>query len=123
MCDCLARSRDARSDVRANDIAFSPSFSNRSLCRACFVTMPIYIVNAQVGSKGLEIKVDNPESYNFRPKEMLREICTTISQFSTQPGFHKVRPEPSPPASFWLSLDSFSPPTLDLPRVHSMTLL
>lgn len=44
----------------------------------------------QIGSKGLEIKVDNPESYNFRPKEMLREICTTISQFSTQPGFHKV---------------------------------
>ncbi|CAN0581754.1 unnamed protein product, partial [Ectocarpus sp. 12 AP-2014] len=43
----------------------------------------------QIGSKGLEIKVDNPESYNFRPKEMLREICTTISQFSTQPGFHK----------------------------------
>lgn len=45
----------------------------------------------QIGSKGLEIKVDNPESYNFRPREMLREICTTISQFSTQPGFHKVR--------------------------------
>lgn len=45
----------------------------------------------QIGSKGLEIKVDNPESYNFRPKDMLREICTTISQFSTQPGFHKVR--------------------------------
>lgn len=35
--------------------------------------------------------MDNPDSYNFRPKEMLREICTTISQFSTQPGFHKVR--------------------------------
>lgn len=45
----------------------------------------------QIGSKGLEIKVDNPESYNFRPKDMLREICATISQFSTQPGFHEVR--------------------------------
>lgn len=43
---------------------------------------------AQIGSKGLEIKVDNPESYNFRPKDMLRDICTTISQFSPQQGFH-----------------------------------
>lgn len=44
----------------------------------------------QIGSKGLEIKVDNPESYNFRPKDMLRDICTTISQFSTQEGFHQA---------------------------------
>lgn len=34
--------------------------------------------------------MDNPESYNFRPKDMLREICTTISQFSTQAGFQKA---------------------------------
>eukprot|EP00904_Undaria_pinnatifida_P013657 jgi/Undpi1/9421/HiC_scaffold_27.g11878.m1 len=51
--------------------------------------MLLCVLKQLVGSKGLEIKVDNPESYNFRPKEMLREICTTISQFSTQPGFHK----------------------------------
>ena len=44
----------------------------------------------QIGSKGLEIKVDNPESYNFRPKEMLREICATMSQFANEPSFHKV---------------------------------
>ncbi|CBN78076.1 conserved unknown protein [Ectocarpus siliculosus] len=51
--------------------------------------MLLCVLKQLIGSKGLEIKVDNPESYNFRPKEMLREICTTISQFSTQPGFHK----------------------------------
>eukprot|EP00903_Cladosiphon_okamuranus_P021833 g20076.t1 len=51
--------------------------------------MLLCVLKQLIGSKGLEIKVDNPESYNFRPKEMLREICTTISQFSTQPGFHE----------------------------------
>lgn len=44
----------------------------------------------QIGSKGLEIKVDNPEAYNFRPKDMLRDICTTISQFCSQKAFHKA---------------------------------
>ena len=27
-----------------------------------------------VGVKGVEIKVDNPENYNFRPREMLHEV-------------------------------------------------
>lgn len=61
------------------------------LSRDAYVSFDATAPPPQIGSKGLEIKVDNPESYNFRPKEMLREICTTISQFSTQPGFHKVR--------------------------------
>ncbi|CAM9168726.1 unnamed protein product, partial [Sphacelaria rigidula] len=50
--------------------------------------MLLCVLKQLIGSKGLEIKVDNPESYNFRPKDMLRDICTTISQFSTQQGFH-----------------------------------
>ncbi|CAN0080528.1 unnamed protein product [Ascophyllum nodosum] len=51
--------------------------------------MLLCVLKQLIGSKGLEIKVDNPESYNFRPKEMLREICATISQFANEPGFHK----------------------------------
>jgi len=30
----------------------------------------------------LELKVDNPESYNFRPKEMLRDLCLIFASFS-----------------------------------------
>ena len=77
----------------------------RSAVRDHAVALPRW--RFQVGSKGLEIKVDNPESYNFRPKEMLKEICTTISQFSTQPGFHKVRPESALPPPVALLLAAF----------------
>ncbi|CAM9661247.1 unnamed protein product [Discosporangium mesarthrocarpum] len=50
--------------------------------------MLLSIINQLVGTKGLEIKVDNPESYNFRPKEMLREVCLTLSYFALHEKFH-----------------------------------
>ncbi|CAM9543631.1 unnamed protein product [Chrysoparadoxa australica] len=40
-----------------------------------------------VGKKGLEIKVDNPEKYNFRPKELLKEVATTVSHFASHKEF------------------------------------
>lgn len=40
-----------------------------------------------VGSRGIELKVDNPESYNFRPKEMLRDICSIFATFSSAEEF------------------------------------
>ena len=41
-----------------------------------------------VGVKGVEIKVDNPESYNFRPREMLLEISATLVHFARHAKFH-----------------------------------
>lgn len=32
-------------------------------------------------------KVDNPEEYNFRPKEMLRDLCAIFALFSSAPEF------------------------------------
>jgi len=46
------------------------------------VSMLLHVMTKLVGAKGLELKVDNPESYNFRPKEMLRDLCLIFASFS-----------------------------------------
>jgi len=51
------------------------------------VNLLMNVLTKLVGSRGLEIKVDNPESYNFRPKEMLRDICSIFSTFSAAEEF------------------------------------
>jgi ubiquitin conjugation factor E4 B len=51
------------------------------------VGMLLHVLTKLVGSRGLELKVDNPEQYEFRPKEMLRDLCAIFSLFATQPGF------------------------------------
>jgi ubiquitin conjugation factor E4 B len=33
-------------------------------------------------SRGLDLKVDNPEVNNFRPKEMLQDLCVVFSSFA-----------------------------------------
>mmetsp|Transcript_7777 Transcript_7777/g.10623 ORF Transcript_7777/g.10623 Transcript_7777/m.10623 type:complete len:1170 (-) Transcript_7777:196-3705(-) len=47
------------------------------------VNMLLHVLTKLVGSKGLELKVDNPENYNFRPKEMLRDLCAIFASFSS----------------------------------------
>jgi len=47
------------------------------------VNMLLHVLTKLVGAKGLELKVDNPENYNFRPKEMLRDLCSIFASFST----------------------------------------
>lgn len=51
------------------------------------VNMLMHVLTKLIGSKGLELKVDNPESYNFRPKEMLRDVCQIFSTFSSSKEF------------------------------------
>ena len=50
-------------------------------------SMLISVLVHLVGKKGLEIKVDNPEDFQFRPRDMLREICETITHFSDVQAF------------------------------------
>lgn len=51
------------------------------------VNMLFHVLLKLVGSKGLELKVDNPESYNFRPKDMLRDLCAIFANFSSADEF------------------------------------
>ncbi|CAE7456350.1 PUB1, partial [Symbiodinium microadriaticum] len=47
-----------------------------------FTSMVLNVLSKIVGQRGLEIKVDNMESYNFNPRIILQEICVTMSHFS-----------------------------------------
>ena len=46
-----------------------------------FSSMLLNVVRLLVGPKGLSIKVDNMESYNFNPKGLLKEICIILTHF------------------------------------------
>eukprot|EP00611_Tribonema_gayanum_P019689 TRINITY_DN3451_c0_g1_i4.p1 TRINITY_DN3451_c0_g1~~TRINITY_DN3451_c0_g1_i4.p1 ORF type:complete len:754 (+),score=251.32 TRINITY_DN3451_c0_g1_i4:167-2263(+) len=45
-------------------------------------SMLLSVLGQLVGKKGLEIKVDNPESYNFRPKDMLASVMAVVAHFA-----------------------------------------
>jgi ubiquitin conjugation factor E4 B len=47
------------------------------------VGMLQHVLVKLVGSRGLELKVDDPEKYEFRPKEMLRDLCSIFALFSS----------------------------------------
>ena len=49
--------------------------------------MLLHVLNKLVGSRGLDLKVDNPEVYNFRPKEMLQDLCVVFSSFAAANAF------------------------------------
>lgn len=49
--------------------------------------MLLNVLNKLVGSRGLDLKVDNPESYNFKPKEMLQDLCVIFSSFAAADEF------------------------------------
>ncbi|KAL4099290.1 hypothetical protein PRIC1_007130 [Phytophthora ramorum] len=42
------------------------------------------------GPRGLELKVNNPEQYKFRPKVMLKEIVQTLLHFAHYPSFQEA---------------------------------
>lgn len=46
-----------------------------------FTSTLLNVLQRLVGSKSLEIKVDNMESYNFQPKVYLCEICSAMAHF------------------------------------------
>ena len=49
--------------------------------------MLLHVLTKLVGSRGLDLKVDNPETYNFRPKEMLQDLCVVFSSFAAADEF------------------------------------
>lgn len=51
------------------------------------VTMLLHVLTKLVGAKGLDLKVDNPEQYDFRPKEMLRDLCAIFALFTSSISF------------------------------------
>jgi len=51
------------------------------------VSMLLHVLTKLVGSKGLELKVENPEQYDFRPKEMLRDLCAVFALFASSTTF------------------------------------
>lgn len=64
-----------------SDEAIRPPFlMNQILPR--FASMLLSVLTKLVGSKGLEIKVENMESYNFDPRLLLREVCQAMTHFT-----------------------------------------
>ena len=53
------------------------------------VTMLLHVLTKLVGSKGLDLKVDHPEQYDFRPKEMLRDLCAIFALFASSTIFQE----------------------------------
>ena len=51
------------------------------------VAMLMHVLTKLIGSKGLELKADNMESLEFRPKEMLRDVCHIMAVFSSNKSF------------------------------------
>eukprot|EP00934_Nitzschia_sp_Nitz4_P005540 Nitzschia sp. Nitz4//scaffold118_size93875//62307//65704//NITZ4_004793-RA/size93875-augustus-gene-0.86-mRNA-1//1//CDS//3329533739//5530//frame0 len=52
------------------------------------VNMLLHVLGKLVGSKGMDLKVENPEQYEFRPKEMLRDLCAIFALFASYPVFY-----------------------------------
>merc|ERR1712151_1043311 len=46
--------------------------------------MLIHVLGKLIGSKGLDLKVNNPEQYEFRPKDMLQDLCAIFALFSSE---------------------------------------
>jgi len=65
------------------DTAIRGLFLLPELCPR-LVNMLIHVLGKLIGSKGLDLKVENPEQYEFRPKEMLRDLCAIFALFSCE---------------------------------------
>jgi len=53
------------------------------------VNMLIHVLEKLVGSKQMDLKVENPEQYDFRPKEMLRDLCAIFALFASTEEFQQ----------------------------------
>jgi len=51
-------------------------------------TTVLSVLTKLVGAKGVNIKVNNAEELDFRPQEMLAELCRTIIHFAPYESFH-----------------------------------
>lgn len=52
-----------------------------------FTSCLLSVLNRLVGSKSLELKVDNMDAYNFKPRTMLSEVIAAMTHFSTEEKF------------------------------------
>merc|ERR1719231_740340 len=51
--------------------------------------MLIHVLEKLVGTKQMDLKVENPEQYEFRPKEMLRDLCAIFGLFASAEEFQQ----------------------------------
>lgn len=65
----------------STDMAIRDMFLLPDMCPR-LANMLLFVLTKLVGSRGLDLKVDNPEKYNFRPKEMLQNVCVVFSSFA-----------------------------------------
>ncbi|KAL7517620.1 hypothetical protein ACHAWX_002527 [Stephanocyclus meneghinianus] len=49
--------------------------------------MLLHVLTKFIGARGMDLKVDNPELYNFRPKDMLQDVCVVFSSFAAATEF------------------------------------
>ncbi|KAL3790363.1 hypothetical protein HJC23_002749, partial [Cyclotella cryptica] len=44
--------------------------------------MLLHVLTKFISTRGMDLKVDNPESYNFCPKDVLQDVCVVFSSFA-----------------------------------------
>lgn len=66
--------------LTSDEVIRQPFLNDAILPR--FTSTLLNVLQRIVGTKSLEIKVDNIESYNFQPKVMLTEICLAMVHFA-----------------------------------------
>ena len=69
------------SDAKINELFQGPQMVKR------LSSALLYVLSNMLGSKGLELKVDNPDEYLFKPKEMLGDLCSILIQFAESASF------------------------------------
>jgi ubiquitin conjugation factor E4 B len=70
---------DMISFLTSDEVIRGPFLLDQILPR--FVSMLMNVMGRLSGSRSLDIKVKNMESYNFRPKEMLGRLCEILAHF------------------------------------------
>lgn len=53
-------------------------------------SMLVSLLRKLAGPRNLDLKVDNPDRYNFKPKEMLNDVVTIFLHFEPYADFHRA---------------------------------
>ena len=68
----------------STDTAIANLFQGPELCTR-LVNVLLYVAQNMLGSKGLELKVNNPEQYYWRPKELLSDLVAILCCYVDSP--------------------------------------
>ena len=71
----------------STDEKIAELFQGKELCTR-LVNVLLYVLQNMLGQKGLELKVDNPESYHFKPKELLADLVSILTCFVDSAAIH-----------------------------------